>query len=120
MRRSVVSSRRCRRQPRDWKEEVNVVRHSECGGVTEYTANLHIYSRDSSEGQCPRALMGKSAKRDLSAILDSRSRIGIPCQPPAEIGLKELAVWEMPGGQRDVSRGWVDPVGNPKPSSPNS
>ena len=108
VRRSVVSSRRCRRQPRGWKEEVNIVKHSEHGGVTDYAAKLHIYSREPGEGQIFSSTMGRAGRRDLSAILNSRSRIGMPCQPPAEISLKELAVWEVPGSRGTYhGGGWI-------------
>ena len=96
---SVITSRRCRRVPKGWNEEVSGVCHTDCGGVTDFRGHVHVYTRDLNNMHLPFQPVTISGKRDLSSILDSRARHGTPCQPPGEVRLGELAVREVPGGR---------------------
>jgi len=81
--RTVVASRRCRRIPKGWKEKRRVVAHNECGGVTDELVHIHVYSKEE-EDQWGELSLDVCRMRDVSGILDTRARQGVPCKPPKE------------------------------------
>mmetsp|Transcript_8332 Transcript_8332/g.12121 ORF Transcript_8332/g.12121 Transcript_8332/m.12121 type:complete len:644 (-) Transcript_8332:24-1955(-) len=105
-RRAIVSSRRFRRTPQEWREKTLTVRHSGCGGVTDAVVHVHIYTQEGEPGLD--VSIPVTGLRDLSALLDTRTRSGIPTAAPTKIVLDELQVMEL-GGRRGVYHrcGWL-------------
>ena len=103
---TIVSSRRCRRVPKNWKEEVKVLKHNECGGVTTEAYHVHIYHRRD-ESRWGRFEQSSVAPRDLTGILDTRARQGIPCKAPEAVRFEVPDVVKLSGRNTYHAGGWL-------------
>lgn len=102
----VVSSRRCQRIPKGWKEERHVVSHSDCGGIMDEEVQIHVYSKEG-EKVWDSLCLDACGVRDLSGILDSRARQGVPCMAPRVARLETPSVLPVAGRATYHGGGWL-------------
>jgi hypothetical protein len=87
----IVTMRRARSVPQDWKYQAITLMHRNCGGVTTGEWTLYIYSRSNSPVLSP---VGKVAGRDLSTILNTKLE-GMPCPKPPAFKGNDCGVHEV-------------------------
>lgn len=87
---AIVTTRAARRVPESWQSRSVQVSHVECGGVTDGTWRINIYtpkvfgSSQANNRDHPVDL-SPSSRRDLRSVLDRTVSRGLPCAAPASI-----------------------------------
>jgi hypothetical protein len=84
--RLVILRHRARHLPTStsWRMTPLTISHLSCGGVTDGSWMVYIYSRDSTDVSMDRQL--SSSGRDLNTILDTKT-LGRPCAEPLKVPL---------------------------------
>jgi hypothetical protein len=103
---TVVSSRRFRRVPKGWRQEMTTINHGRCGGVTDVEFHIHMYHKEG-ESRWGKFELAEAGLRDLTAILDTRARHGVPCSAPDEVRFEVPKIVKFGGRSTYHSGGWL-------------
>ena len=81
----VITRRRVRHLPQGgWRMTNLLIRHADCGGVTDGAWQFFIYQSSASDSSLPLLTRASAAQRDLNSILDTMLS-GTPCLAPPPI-----------------------------------